>query len=104
LLLEGGADEILPDYDINVDGEIKPVSIQSTEGSDAMDHDEEVYSDEDGEDGSEYDLRSTEGIEAWTRENYLKYMESLKRFGRISLRANDTDPSVDTDIFWNANE
>lgn len=105
LLLEGGADEILPDYDIIIDGEIKAVSAQSTDDSDATDDDdEEVYSDTDGESGSEYDLENTEGIEAWTRENYLSYIESLKRFGRISIRANNTDLSVDEDIFWNANE
>jgi ankyrin repeat protein len=79
LLLEMGAEEIFPDY-----------NTQDNKSDSGFDADE--------------DASDTEGLEEWTEENYLTYLNTLERFGRIVIRTNDAEDGENRDIYWNANE
>ena len=78
LLLKMGAVEIYPEYNTQ---------------------DYERDSDSDTDDSSDVD-----GLEDWTEENYLTYLNTLERFGRVVIRASDGDDGTIRDIYWNANE
>lgn len=79
LLLEMGAEEIFPEYNIQ---------------------DDENNSRPDNAD----DADGTTLLRQWTEESYLAYLDILERFGRIAIRTNDANDGVNRDIYWNANE
>lgn len=77
LLLEQGAGEILPNYNLRND--------ENDAGFDMID-----------------DASDTDGLKKWTKESYLKYMDILERFDRIVIQTTYTEDGVDQDIYWDA--
>ncbi|CAM1501887.1 Fc.00g038710.m01.CDS01 [Cosmosporella sp. VM-42] len=109
LLLERGAEHIVPNYDPEVDGDIKIVGFPVPSSKDtALKDDHEqlgTYGHDNFEkesDDADFDLNDKEGIEPWTRKNYMKYLDALNRHGRVTIRANDNDEGGADDVFWDA--
>lgn len=110
MLLEAGAEDIIPEYDPDVDGDVKLIELPNVNGSDIILHDDqeaqEIYEYCEGEYDSNgdfgIDLDNLEGMQPWTRENYEKYLSALKHYGRIVVRPNDTDEGIEEDVFWDA--
>ncbi|KAK2729869.1 hypothetical protein CKAH01_10034 [Colletotrichum kahawae] len=78
-LLNSGSFEIFPEYHRNDD--------QYWDGGSDID------------DGSDEGDWEDEGLKEWTKENYDKYMEALRRHNRITVRCDDVDGEL-YDTFW----
>jgi ankyrin repeat protein len=109
ILLERGAEEIIPACELKVDEELAPGELDDwtdpIPDGDDMEQDTDPASDDYTENeycDSECNLNDLEGVDSWTREKYLKYRDALIRYGRVIMRERDAEEGGGEDVFWNA--